>query len=66
MAAIHVVVDPREKPLELRWDAALGDKYRMHHATISLDGLVFDGPEEIEKIAGDLIKMVLASVQETP
>jgi len=63
MAAIHIILDPRERPIELRFNDDRM-KVRLHHATISLDGLVFDGPQEIEEIAGHLIRMLLAAVAE--
>ena len=54
MAAIHIIIDPREKPLELRWN----DGGQLYRTTIPLNGLVLDA-EEIKKLERDATVLLL-------
>lgn len=62
MAAIHVILDERERPVELRFDQG---PMRLHHASISFDGHAFDGRDEIRVLAVQLATMLLKAVHDS-
>ena len=57
MPAVHVVLDPRDVPLQLQWDRG-GVKSGLHHATLSLQGVDLN-EGETQLAAYTLSKMLL-------
>lgn len=59
MAAIHIIIDPREKPVELRWN----DGGQLYRTTLPLNGLVLDA-EEIDKLERDATALMLKEIMQ--
>jgi hypothetical protein len=59
MAAIHIIIDPREKPVELRWN----DGGQLYRTTLPLNGLVLDA-EEINKLERDATALMLKEIMQ--
>lgn len=59
MPAIHVILDTREAPMKVYMDGIKG----LHHVTLSIGDLVFDGPDEIEALTTKLTKLLLETIK---